>query len=216
MVAINRRHFLSLSALLGVSAAASANTKHKKLLKTPDEIEGPFYPVVAQADKDFDLTQLNGQQGTAEGEVVHIAGKVTDTEGKAIVGAMVDIWQANTHGRYSHPQDPNDAPLDENFQGWAIVRSGSGGEFKFKTIVPGAYPATRNWMRPPHIHFKVAKRGYLEVTTQMYFPDQQLNDVDRLLQSKSAEEQAVMIAAQIGTKEDGQKLLSYHIVLEQA
>lgn len=125
----------------------------------------------------------------------------------------VDVWQANAAGRYSHPHDSNPAPLDPNFQSWAIVPSGKNGKFRFKTVIPGAYPAEDGWTRPPHIHFKVSKRGFVELTTQMYFPNQELNDVDRLLQSNSPAEQKLMIAQQ---SESEPAIFRYQIVIEKA
>jgi protocatechuate 3,4-dioxygenase beta subunit len=161
---------------------------------TPSETEGPFYPVLAQKDKDFDLTQIQGQQGIAKGKVIHIEGQVLDTKGRPIEDAIVDLWQANAAGRYRHHRDRNKAPLDPNFQGWAMVKSSREGRFRFKTIFPGIYPASAEWLRPPHIHFKVNKRGYTELTTQMYFPGHKLNDSDLLLMQKSNDEIERMIA----------------------
>ncbi len=161
---------------------------------TPHEIKGPFYPLVAQKDVDFDLTRVEGRDERAEGRVIHIHGKVLDTTGKALPDVTVELWQANTHGRYNHPHDPNPAPLDPGFQGWAIVPSGEKGEFHFRTIYPGAYPATPEWSRPPHIHFKTSRRGYVELVTQMYFPGEELNETDRLLTRKPERERPKMIA----------------------
>lgn len=180
---------------------------------TPPEIEGPFYPVVIQKDQDFDLTNIDGHTKRAEGEPIVVEGKVVDTNGEAVSDATVDIWQACASGKYSHPHDPNPAPADPDFQGWAIVPSGSDGGFRFKTIMPGTYPASTDWTRPPHIHFKVSKRGYVELITQMYFPDHPLNEDDHLLKRKSSEEQGLMIAAK--TSEDP-KTFRYRIVLQQA
>ena len=125
----------------------------------------------------------------------------------------MDLWQANAAGRYRHPHDPNTAPLDPNFQGWAIVPSGKQGKFKFKTIVPGSYPASRGWTRPPHIHFKVTKKGYVELITQMYFPGHELNEKDLLLQRKGKAEQKLMIAKQVATDPTTYR---YQIVLQKA
>ena len=61
------------------------------------------------------------------GEYIDIYGAVIDTEGNPVEGATVDLWQANAAGRYLHPHDSNSAPIDENFQGWAIVLSGRDG-----------------------------------------------------------------------------------------
>ena len=173
---------------------AKANPEKALNRPTPTEIEGPFYPLNAQKDKDFDLTKIAGHEREALGEHIYIAGSVYDLEGQPVEEAIVDIWQANAAGKYVHPHDPNPAPVDPHFQGWAIVPSGKAGEFRFKTVLPGAYPASARWMRPPHIHFKVTKKGYVDLITQMYFPEQPLNQIDKLLQRKSREEQELMIA----------------------
>lgn len=209
---MKRRSFLAYGATGGIVATGKALGKNP-LEPTPKEIEGPFYPVVARKDKDFDLTKVEGREGTAKGRPVIIAGQVFDTEGKPVEDATVDLWQANAAGRYRHPHDPNEAPLDENFQGWAIVPSGKDGGFRFKTVYPGTYPAAEGWMRPPHIHFKVTKKGFVELITQMYFPDSDLNEADLLLKRKSEEEQKLMIA---GKTSDDPETYTYRIVIEKA
>lgn len=213
---LDRRKFLTRGAagtLAAVGGAHGANQENASLAPTPSEAQGPFYPVVAQKDQDFDLTQVEGLEGQAKGRVVVIQGHVFDTEGNPVEDAVVDLWQANAAGRYRHPHESNTAPLDDFFQGWAIVPSGKGGAFQFKTIVPGSYPALEGWDRPPHIHFKVTKKGYLELTTQMYFPGEKLNDLDRLLMRKSEEERALMIAKQ--SQEDA-SFYHYRLVIERA
>ncbi|MDT8383435.1 MAG: protocatechuate 3,4-dioxygenase [Gammaproteobacteria bacterium] len=211
----NRRTVLK-SLLLGLPLAMFA-----RLLRagppTPPETEGPFYPLSAQKDRDFDLTRVEGRTGVAKGRVIIIQGRVMDTEGKPIEDATVDLWQANAAGRYRHPRDRNRAPLDPDFQGWAIVPSGREGGFRFKTIFPGTYPAAEHWLRPPHIHFKVTKSGYVRLVTQMYFPGQPLNDADLLLMQKSDAEAAQMIATRIPDSESaGLETYVYNIVLQQA
>ncbi len=64
-----------------------------------------------------------------------------------LAGAMVEIWQANRHGRYSHERDPNPAPLDPNYQGWAQIVTGDDGGYAFRTIKPGAYPVNEQMTR---------------------------------------------------------------------
>ena len=205
----NRRHFIKRTVVGAGLAAISGAVLSGQV--TPDEIKGPFYPVTPQKDQDFDLTQIQGKTAQALGQVVVIQGRVLDTAGQPIENATVDIWQANAAGRYNHPHDENPAPLDPNFQGWAIVQSGQQGGFKFKTIVPGAYPVSAEWTRPPHIHFKVSKAGYQEVVTQMYFPGHELNQVDKLLQRKSTAEQQMMIAQ---PTEEQSGVLGYEIVMQ--
>ena len=151
-------------------------------MRTPPEILGPFYPVPKPMEQDADLTTLSGRSGRAQGQVIELIGQVLDTDGQPVPGARVEIWQANTFGRYAHASDRNPAPLDPYFQGFAAQIADSQGRFHFKTIKPGAYPATPNWMRPPHIHFEVTGRTD-RLVTQMYFPGEPLNDKDLLLQS---------------------------------
>ena len=211
MSQMTRKAFLK-QGLMGSFLAGLGLTAHSEKQGTPRETEGPFYPTYKQKDKDFDLTLIEGRKERAKGEVVEITGRVINTKGEPIEDATVDLWQANAAGRYRHPSDSSRAPLDPNFQGWAIVQSGKKGEFKFKTIIPGAYAVSNNWSRPPHIHFKITKRGYQELITQMYFPDQELNKKDRLLQRKSQSQQAMMIAKKISDKP---LRLTWDIVLEQ-
>jgi len=209
---MKRRQFFK-SGVAGGAMAGITGASAKELAKTPSEVEGPFYPVVAQKDKDFDLTKIEGRDGTAEGRIVIITGSVVDTDGKPVEDATVDLWQANAAGRYRHPHESNKAPLDPNFQGWAIVPSGKAGEFRFKTVVPGAYPAADGWVRPPHIHFKVTRKGYVELTTQMYFPGEPLNDKDKLLMRKPEEERGLMIAKLLPGEPE---TYEFRMVLEKA
>jgi protocatechuate 3,4-dioxygenase, beta subunit len=211
MAKTDRRTFIKYgvaSVVAGLfSSSAYASTP------TPSENEGPFYPVSAQKDKDLDLTRIEGKQGVAKGKVIIIQGQVLDTDDNPIEGATVDLWQANAAGRYLHPQDTNEAPLDPNFQGSATMLSGKEGKFRFITIYPGAYPASGTWMRPPHIHFKVSKKGYIELVTQMYFPEQRLNDQDLLLKRKNKNEEERMIASKVMNDPETYR---YNIILREA
>lgn len=212
---MKRREFIKASGLsvLGAASSMAQSTDGSLYLQvTPSEIEGPFYPLIAQKDTDFDLTKIKGHSQSALGEPVHIEGRVVDTTGKAIENAEIDLWQANAVGKYRHPRDPNPALIDDNFQGWAIVHSGKQGRFRFKTVIPGTYDVGNGWVRPPHIHFKVTKPGYEQVTTQMYFPDQPLNDIDRLLQNKRPSEKKLMIAERIPQSEN---VFKYNLILQK-
>jgi protocatechuate 3,4-dioxygenase, beta subunit len=161
--------------------------------KTPKQPEGPFYPVKNQQDKDEDLTYVNGNSTSAEGQIIIVSGIVTDQNCKPVAGALVEIWQACKSGKYNHPQDPNTAPLDPNFQYWGKSITKDDGSYQFKTIIPGAYPADRDWIRPPHIHYKVSKLGYIELITQMYFKGEAYNKTDKILQRLNRADQAKVV-----------------------
>lgn len=193
------------AAAIGIGAAAvvRGQTAHAQsaILPTPEQTSGPFYPVEDQLDKDADLTRINGSTGTALGELFNLQGRlVSATSGQPIAGALIEFWQACASGRYNHPDDTNPAELDPNFQYWAQVRTDAQGNFSILTIIPGAYPATPDWTRPPHIHVRVAAVGFRSLTTQLYFLGHPLNASDRILQSLSPEQQAaVTVEVKFGT-----------------
>ncbi|MBA2484125.1 MAG: protocatechuate 3,4-dioxygenase [Nitrosomonas sp.] len=214
MKSIYRRNFIKMGLFSGVTSILTINSSLSKALgiPTPAEVEGPFYPVIDHQDKDFDLTKINGRQGVADGPHIIIKGRIADATGRPVENATIDLWQANAKGRYRHPRDSNPQPLDPNFQGWAIINSGKDGKFRFKTVKPGAYPASKTWIRPPHIHFKVSVQGYAPLITQMYFPDEKLNQMDLLLRNKKASERSLMIANHID-QEGNIEIYQYNITL---
>lgn len=189
---ISRRSMLTASAGLAATAVSAAAFSNPTRI-TPSNPEGPFYPKNKQLDMDTDLTLIEGHTERAQGEVIRVTGRVLDEEGQPVEGALVDIWQANSHGRYHHEDDPSTAPADPNFQGWGMVRTDAQGRYAFTTIKPGAYGVSDDWDRPPHIHYKVSRRGYREITTQMYFADEPLNDDDRLLNDVAKEQRDLLV-----------------------
>ncbi len=207
MKPLQRRSFVK-RLVIGTSAALVGGRVSAKIV-TPSEMEGPYYPITPQKDKDTDLTKLKGRTGIAKGEIIEITGQILDHESKPVEDATIDLWQANTYGKYHHPHDKNPAPVDENFQPWAIFQSGKEGAFTFKTIMPGIYPITgTNMIRTPHIHFKISKNGYISLLTQMYFPNHPINVQDPLIKRKTVEETEMMTAKLVSTTED--KINRYH------
>lgn len=164
----------------------------QKLRRTPAQILGPFYPLHKPLDQDADLTMIAGKPGRAAGQVIHVMGRVTDAQGEALPGVRIEIWQANTYGRYTHPSDTNSAPLDPNFEGYAVLTTDAQGRYRFKTIKPGAYPTDAGAMRPPHIHFDLTGKVNRTVT-QMYFAGEPLNDGDNLLQTVGANRERLIV-----------------------
>lgn len=190
---ISRRHVLSMAVAVGGLAMSGgvSGVLAQAFKRTPLQTLGPFYPVLQPLDQDADLTTIAGKPGRAEGQVIHVMGRVLNLQGQPVQGARVEIWQTNTHGRYNHPSDTNPAPLDPHFEGFAVQTTDVEGRYRFKTIKPAAYPANPNWMRPPHIHFDVTGKSN-RVITQMYFPGEPLNDKDLLLQEVRANKEGLM------------------------
>ena len=176
----SRRRFLSVG-VVGAGLLSTGLLGARRAL-TPPETQGPFFPVEDQEDKDADLTRVHGHAGSAQGLVIIVSGTVKDQDEKPIAGAWIDIWQACTTGRYNHPRDTNPQPLDPDFQYWARFVTDAQGAYAFKSIKPGAYPVDDNWIRPPHIHFRIDAFSHPQLTTQMYFSDETaLNDQDLIL-----------------------------------
>ena len=199
----SRRDLLRAGMALPLGALATGSHAADRCMPTPRQTSGPFYPFFEQTDKDVDLTRMVGHDQQAEGEVIRVTGRVLDDACRPVQGALVDLWQADHHGRYRHPADPNPAQPDPNFQGWGQTVTDAEGRFSFRTIKPASYPLRflggtadeSAGYRTPHIHFRVSRRGYSELTTQMYFAGEALNDADIVLKRvPQAERPKVVIA----------------------
>ena len=121
---------------------------------------------------DNDLTRNFNKHNEPIGERILVYGKLLDENSKPIPNSLIEIWQANSGGKYRHSGDKYKAPLDPNFGGWGRCLTDENGNYYFKTIKPGAYPwpnGGNNW-RPAHIHFSIFGLSFLQrLVTQMYF-----------------------------------------------
>jgi protocatechuate 3,4-dioxygenase, beta subunit len=192
---LHRRDVLQIAAVFGAMSALSPvklALAQSPLRRTPDQVLGPFYPVGKTPAAAGDLTHLPGKPGRAAGRIINVMGRVLTIKGEPVRGIKLDVWQANTHGRYTHPADTNPAPIDPNFKGFTVLKTDSEGRYRFKTIKPGAYP-TPVGMRPPHIHFRLSGRED-ELVTQLYFEGEPLNEQDRFLQSAPEGLRSLLIA----------------------
>ena len=91
-----QRRLLLATPLLLLPAALAAQQRRP----TPRMTLGPFYPDVLPADRDADLTAIDGQPGRAAGTLLYVTGRVTDMRGKPLPKARLELWQANDKGRY--------------------------------------------------------------------------------------------------------------------
>jgi len=137
------------------------------------ELTGPVYGEDRIKPLDYDLTRNAVVNGEPLGERIIVTGKVMDDMGHPVPNTLVEIWQANSAGRYAHSKDNHDAPLDPNFLGAGRFLTDKNGEYRFTSIRPGAYPWKNhpNAWRPAHIHFSLFGTNYVSrLVTQMYFP----------------------------------------------
>lgn len=204
----SRRRWLELMLATGGALAtgslAEILAQAPRRPETPNMVLGPFYPQVKPPDRDTDLTIIRGHRTPASGQVIHLSGRVLNQRGEPVRNARVEIWQTNSHGRYAHPSDPyTAAPLDPNFQGFAVQSTDSEGYYRIKTVRPGPYPSREGtWMRAPHIHFDIQGRFDRKVT-QMYFPNDPLNAQDRLLQVVRGDRNALMASVEAANSSPG-------------
>jgi protocatechuate 3,4-dioxygenase beta subunit len=190
---LSRRQLLEMSLAVGgvvLFAPLHSILAQSARIPTPEQVSGPFYPVTKPIDKDADLTVIHGKPGRAQGHLLHLSGRVLNLRGEPIRGAEIEIWQANTFGRYTHPSDPNPASLDPSFEGYGLQITDGEGRYRFKTIKPGAYPASATWVRPPHIHFCVTGKSY-RLISQLYFEGEPLNEKDLLLRNTPNKESLI-------------------------
>src|SRR6266571_3059450 len=172
--AVSRRRFLNTMGLGGLfftvrGAFADA------LVQTPAQTEGPYYPDHLPLDQDNDLLIINDAITPAVGQISWISGRVLDSSGGAVRGAVVEIWQADDHGAYIHSRSPI-ANRDANFQGYGRFLTSSSGEYLFRTVKPGLYPG-----RTRHVHFAVDVPGSSKLITQLYVQGDPQNNSDGVL-----------------------------------
>ncbi|MAN56438.1 MAG: protocatechuate 3,4-dioxygenase subunit beta [Paracoccus sp. (in: a-proteobacteria)] len=154
------------------SVARSPRWPMISLENTISEITGPRFGHADIDPIDNDLIRNYAKTGDPVGERIIVHGRVLDENARPVPNTLVEIWQANSGGRYRHKKDTYLAPIDPNFGGCGRTLSDENGQYAFRTIKPGAYPwrnRVNNW-RPAHIHVSVFGSGFLQrLITQLYF-----------------------------------------------
>ena len=177
----------------------------QKRRATPSQTEGPFYPVTFPKDTDYDLLR-NGALNYTQGKSAWVTGSVVDTEGKAVSGALVEIWQCDHKGHYHHPGDGGRA--DAAFQGFGRVQVGADGQYRFRTIQPVPYGG-----RTPHIHVKVKLGSRELLTTQLYVAGDPHNERDFLWRGLRDSADKTALTVPFANSQDGLQA-QFSIVVE--
>ena len=145
------------------------------------------------------------------GERVRIEGRVEDGDGKPVNDAAVEVWQANSHGRYAHPEDTRDLPLEPAFRGYGRSLTDQSGAFRFRTVKPGRVPGPDGKLQAPHLVVTIFMRGLLkQLLTRVYFPDDPSHNEDPILKLVPAERRSTLIAKKKGD------VLEWNVVLQDA
>ncbi|MBP2296479.1 protocatechuate 3,4-dioxygenase subunit beta [Azospirillum rugosum] len=145
------------------------------------ELTGPVFGHESLDALDADLTRNGRVNGEPLGERIIVTGRVLDEDGRPVPNTLLEVWQANSVGRYVHKWDQHDAPLDPNFFGAGRCATDENGRYRFLSVKPGAYPWRNhhNAWRPAHIHFSLFGPSFVtRLVTQMYFPGDPLLPLD--------------------------------------
>jgi protocatechuate 3,4-dioxygenase alpha subunit len=140
------------------------------------------------------------------GERIEVTGIVLDGDRKPIPDAILEIWQANSHGKYAHPDDLQDKPLEKDFAGYGRVPTDEDGRFRFTTIKPGRVPGPEGpngaaTLQAPHLVISLLMRGLLRrLITRMYFPGEPGNSEDYVLNLVDPARRHTLIAKPVGDR----------------
>ncbi|MDR6294475.1 catechol 1,2-dioxygenase [Inquilinus ginsengisoli] len=170
-----RQEYILLSDTLGVSMLVDAINNRKPSGATETTVLGPFYVSDAPRYDNGANICLDGK-----GQPLLVRGRVTDTEGRPVAGALLDVWQTNEDGFYDVQQ--KGVQPDMNLRG--VFQTDADGRYWFRSVKPRFYPIPsdgpvgqlleqmgRHPFRPAHIHFIVGAEGFEPITTHIFSPD---------------------------------------------
>jgi protocatechuate 3,4-dioxygenase alpha subunit len=174
---------------------------------TPSQTVGPYFAIGLAKMVTCDIAPTG-----VHGERVTIQGRVTDGDGLPIPDAVLETWQADSHGKYNHPEDSQEKTLEPGFRGWGRIPTDAAGAFRFTTIKPGAVPGPGGTVQAPHIVVAIGMRGLLKhLVTRIYFSGESANGADPVLQLVDAQRRSTLIAHELA----GQRgVLEWNVVCQ--
>lgn len=179
------------------------------LQATPWQTVGPFFSIGFTWQYREDLAGPS-----VSGERVEIAGSILDGDGNPVPDGIVEIWQADSKGKYAHPDDAQEKSIEPGFAGYGRVPTDEQGRFHFTTIKPGRVPGPNGKLQAPHLAISVFTRGLLRrLTTRLYFPDEPGNAEDFALNLVESTRRATLIAKKINGRAGA---LEWNIVMQGA
>ena len=175
------------------------------LYATANQTVGPYLHI----GLDWLITRNIAPAGV-KGERVAVQGRLVDGDGTGVSDGVIEIWQANSYGKYPHPEDRQNKPLEKNFRGFGRVATDAKGAFRFTTIKPGAVPGPDGHVQAPHLAITIFMRGMLRhLMTRMYFPDDGGNGADPILKLVPPARRATLIA-----RKRGKGALEWNVILQ--
>lgn len=157
----------------------SASFAPVRIPETASQTAGPYVHIgLAPKQAGFDIFENNFGpvlvSPQTRGERIAIEGRVFDGSGSLVRDVLVEIWQANADGKYAHPGDHQDLPLDPAFRGWGRACANfDTGVFRFETIKPGRAIGAGGALQAPHVCLVLFARGInAGLHTRLYFGDE--------------------------------------------
>jgi protocatechuate 3,4-dioxygenase alpha subunit len=164
---------------------------------TPSQTVGPFYAYGLTPNGQYswnDAFSNNLLTPDVSGDKIRIEGVIHDGDGKVVPDAMLEIWQADSQGRFADPQDTRGQP-NASFRGFGRSGTTDAGEYSFDTIKPGAVPGIDGKPQAPHIVMAVFGRGMtMQSMTRIYFDDEPATAGDAVMQLVPEDRRATLIA----------------------
>jgi len=191
------------------------------LTETASQTAGPYVHIgLAPGYAGFDIFENNFGNVVAgpntKGERIKVEGRVFDGTGTPIRDVLLESWQANSEGKYNHPEDTQQKPLDDDFRGWGRMASDfETGVYTLETIKPGAVPGRNGSVQAPHISLWIVSRGInIGLQTRIYFSDEaDANAADPVLNLIEQEERRKTLIAK-RTERDGEVVYQFDIYVQ--
>ncbi|MCX7366429.1 MAG: protocatechuate 3,4-dioxygenase subunit alpha [Alphaproteobacteria bacterium] len=162
---------------------------------TPSQTIGPFYFGTIINGYRHDLAPPG-----VPGERIDVVLILHDVQGAIVPDGLLEIWQANSAGRYNHPDDRRNLPLDPGFEGFGRASTDTSGCSHFSTVKPGRVPWPTGGLQAPHINISIFARGVLNrLATRLYFDGDPANGEDPVLNLVEPARRATLIARRDGS-----------------
>jgi protocatechuate 3,4-dioxygenase, alpha subunit len=179
------------------------------LQATTSQTVGPYFSIGLTR-----LTKDNLAGPGVSGERITISGRVLDGDGVSVPDAVLEIWQANSHGRYAHPEDTQNKTMEAAFQGYGRIPTDANGAFRFQTIKPGSVAGPDDKPQAPHMVVSVFARGLLRrLVTRIYFPDESTNAGDFVLNLVEPARRGTLVAHKLAREE---RNFEWNVILQGA
>lgn len=175
-----RQEFILLSDVFGVSMQTMQVNNEASGDATEATVFGPFFV------DDAPFVESGGDiSNGAVGQPCWVQGTVTDTSGTPVVGARIDVWEADEDGFYDVQY------TDDRTAARGYVITDVNGDYSFWGLTPTPYPiphdgpvgamleaAHRSPMRASHLHFMAQAPGLRRLVTHIFVEGDDLLDSD--------------------------------------